>query len=178
MRVIYIPAGRPPHKTRRVTDASHRLAMLRLALAGHENAEIDTIELDRAGPSFTVDTLATLRDRFGPTQPLRLLIGADMAAIFYQWREPERIIKLAEPVVMMREPYDADDVLATLPEEVRAAWSPRLLNLPTIDVASTELRRRLEAEEYDAPVVTRMLDPRVIGYIRANHLYRASHNRD
>lgn len=177
-RLLFVPAGSPPHKSGRpITPAAHRLAMLKLALADHPECGISTIELDRAGPSYTVDTLSELRRTTPPGTALRLLIGADMAAIFYQWREPRRIIELAEPAVMMRRPIDAAGLLEKLPRDLpeseRRAWLNRIIEIPLIDAASTDLRGELEQGRYDSPGVRENLPPRVLEYICENGLYRA-----
>lgn len=177
-KILYIPAGTPPHKSRRVTPAPHRLAMLQLALTDQTETEISTIELDRDGPSYTVDTLESLRcyPELGiPAEaPMRLLIGADMAMIFDQWRSAARVAELAEPVVMVRPPLDARsllDQLATATTTPRSVWQRRLVETPAIDIASTELRRELASGQYGSALIQENLAPAVIDYIRANGLY-------
>ena len=170
--ILYIPAGQPPHKSRPMTAAHHRLAMLRLALEDSDRAAISEIELNRAGPSYTVDTLRQLHSQF-PGATLRLLIGADMAAIFYQWRDPQAILELAEPLVMMRAPADNESLLAMLPPGEAEAWRSRIVAVPPLDISSTELRTLLAAGDYQNPRLSAMLDAKVIQYIRVHHLYSA-----
>lgn len=147
--VVYIPAANPPHKVGIVqTPAEHRLAMVEAAVAGLSFAQVLPIELERAArgivPSYTVDTLEELRERVGPGPRLRLLIGGDMLRSFDTWREPERIVELAEPVVMVRPPDTVETLLAALPACFkRSEWEGRLITLPQLDISSTKIRERL-----------------------------------
>jgi len=170
--VLFVPAGQPPHKPRdpHRTPAKHRAAMIRLAVADKPNARVDTREIDRDGPSYTVDTLRELHAEL-PGVELRLLIGADMALIFDKWREPAAIERLAEPVVMIRPPHDREALLGELPAESRDRWAERIVAVPAMDVSSTAIRRAIAAGRLDA--VADQLPPRVADYIRAHHLYAA-----
>ena len=172
--VAYVPAAKAPHKLDKVqTDPKHRLAMLRLALGGVKHAEILTDEIDRAAggkPSYTIDTLTTLRKKLGDDVKLRLLIGADQVRIFDQWREPKRIIELAEPLVMVRPPDTRELLLASLPDDkARTAWASRLVDVPAVDVSSTQIRERVARGE----PITGMVDDAVERYIYQHGLYRA-----
>jgi len=171
--VAYVPAARAPHKLDKVqTEPAHRLAMLRLAIEGVEHAEIVTDELDRAAdgrPSYTVDTLQALRDGLGPGTTMRLLIGADQVRIFDKWREPQRVIELAEPLVMVRPPDTRESLLASLPNDLaRAEWFKRLVDVPAVDISSTDIRERVKHGESIAGKVS----PAVDRYIRKHGLYR------
>ena len=174
--VVFVPAGEPPHKHGiHTSPAADRLAMLRLAVGDRADAVIDTFEIDHAGPSFTVTTLEELRRRWPPGVELRLLIGADMAAGFYTWRDPRRIIELAEPLVMMREPYGVADLLAHLPADLseaeRAAWARRVVKTPRVDVSSSGLRERLATGGYADAAGDASVSPAVARYIRDHALY-------
>jgi nicotinate-nucleotide adenylyltransferase len=175
--VMFVPTGSPPHKPGPIAPGEHRVNMLRAALGDRKAAAISTFEIDREyKASYTVDTLDHFRAELGEAVELRLLIGADMAAMFYQWRQPRRIIELAEPVVMMRPPLDVEALLAELPDELsdaeRAAWRGRVIACPQIDVASTALRERLAAGEYESEDVRSQLPGPVLEYIRREGLYR------
>ena len=176
--LVYVPAGRSPHKSAQpeATDAQ-RLAMLTLATEHLPRCAVWTDEIDRAAaapgrPSYTVDTVRRLRswldDHGGDEVRLRLLIGADQAAAFDRWREPEAIIALAEPLVMARP--GGTDGPSVFPASL-GDWSRRLLPIPTLDVSSTAVREAVHAG--DAAVVKRSLDPRVADYIEGEGLYRA-----
>lgn len=170
--VAYVPAGRAPHKLdREHTPAHDRLAMLRLAVANIERAFVITDELDRAAdgrPSYTVDTLADLQQRWGGGVAMRLLIGSDQLRIFHEWRQPRRIIELAEPVVMVRPPDTAESLLAELPAQPdRDEWSKRLIEVPAMDVSATAVRSRVQAGK----PIDDLVPAAVAGYIAEHGLY-------
>ncbi len=176
--VLYVPSGRPPHKRdRRLTPGEHRLEMLRLGLGETPGAAIEMHELQTPGPHYTVETLERLRDRLPRSVEMRLLIGADMAAIFYEWKNPHRILELAEPLVMLRPPNETvDDLLAKLPDDLPddqgLPWAKRVVNVPQMDVSSTRLRQLLSEGRYDDRCVHEALPEAILDYIRAHELYR------
>lgn len=171
-RIIYIPARLNPLKSDAPPTANHhRLAMLRLALADEPNVEISTLELDRPGPSYMVDTLDLLREVIGDGPKLRLLIGADQAAEFHRWKNWRRVVEQAEPVVMLRPPWSEASLrhhLRSIHDEAETnCWMSRLVRVPEVPTSSSELREQLRERAYtDA-----MLDPRVIDYIEEHGLY-------
>jgi nicotinate-nucleotide adenylyltransferase len=175
--VAFIPAANAPHKRGRAqTPVHHRLAMLRLAVETSPRCVVLTDEIDRAangtsgGASFTVDTLESLHARF-PRVKMRLLIGADMLRIFDTWRSPERIVELAEPLVMVRPPDTRESLLDSLPRGYRRGeWEPRLLDLPRIDVSSTLIRGKVTKGE----PITGLVAPTIEDYIRREALYVGS----
>ncbi|MBX2851701.1 MAG: nicotinate (nicotinamide) nucleotide adenylyltransferase [Phycisphaeraceae bacterium] len=171
--VAYIPAGRAPHKLdREQTDPQHRLAMLRLALSdqpGEVPSVVLSDEIDRGAdqPSYTVDTLESLKQRVEPGTTLRLLIGADQLRIFDSWRNPERIIELAEPAVMVRPPDTQEALVADLPSDQREDWATRLIETEQIDVSSTDIRAQAGAGIRDE-----MVCDSVAAYINQHGLYQ------
>ena len=172
-RILYIPAALNPLKADDPppTAVHHRLAMLKLAIAGIENAAIDTIELERSGPSYMIDTLHALHDRT-PQAQLRLLIGADQAVDFHRWRNWQQIIDLATPAVMLRPPLTQQAYVAALreafsPQQVQQ-WLQWTIPLPMYDISSTEIRRRLR----DGGELSEILSAEVVEYIQRHGLYR------
>jgi len=151
-RVIFVPAAVPPHKRDRgLAPAEDRLAMLRLATGGHDAFEVSMLELDRGGVSWTVDTLAALAATH-PGAELRFVLGPDALADLPNWREPARIVDLAEPLAVERESLDdvaalaADARLAALLGPARLA---RLVagrvRMPAFGIRASGLRARLAA---------------------------------
>lgn len=100
--VRLVPARTPPHRPPPVADAAGRVALLRAALSGQDRLGIDTRELDREGPSYTVDTLASLRAEIGADRPLVLLVGADAFAGLASWRRWEELFGFAHIGVLTR----------------------------------------------------------------------------
>ena len=112
--VRLLPASVPPHREQPVATAAERVAMIRAALTGQERITLDTRELQRAGPSYTVDTLLELREEVGPDRPLVLLVGADAFAGLPTWHRWHELFRLAHVGVLTRPGHDAP-----LPSELR-----------------------------------------------------------
>ena len=183
--VAYVPTGVQPLKRHQSqTSAHHRLAMLELALADIPTACVLTDEIDRAGlstdqdagdepsqvvPSYTVDTLEGLRQRLGPKVEMRLLIGGDNLRIFNRWHKPRRVIELAEPLVMVRSPDTREALLDSLPDGYDPhEWDARLIEVPRIDVSSTQIRQLVSKDQ----PISRLVAPAVEAYIDEHKLYR------
>lgn len=131
-RVILVPAATPPHKLERtITPGEFRLEMLRAAVANDARLEVDDVELRRTGPSWTVDTLRTFRDRW-PSAELYLILGMDQFIEFDTWREPDVIAGLARLAVLSRAGTGAD---------ASDRWIP--VPVTRIDITSTEIRERV-----------------------------------
>lgn len=137
-RVLFVPAASPPHKTgSRITPAALRLEMLRAALAGDPRFEAEDLELRRAGPSYTVDTLRELRARY-PAASLFFLLGSDQFRELHTWREPDEIARLARLVVLSRGGSEEDG---------RVEFPHQRLRVTRIDLSATEVRARVAAGE-------------------------------
>ena len=146
-RVVFMPAGTPPHKRgRRLTDAAHRLAMTRLAVRGNPAFSVSGLEARRVGPSFTVDTLQHFHAR-QPGARLYLLMGADSLADFPSWRGPGEIARLATLVVAARPAGPPPGAGARSRPLVRARARGRvvLLDNPLVAISSSALRSRVRA---------------------------------
>ena len=152
-RVLFVPAGEPPHKPgREITPAEDRLAMVELAIAGNPRFAVDRLELDRPGPSYTVDTLDALRATRaaaglaeGLAEGLTLILSAEAFLDLMTWREPRRVLELARVVVAPRDGYpDAGpEFLAEhLPDLADRAT---FLDGPRLRLSASELRARAAA---------------------------------
>jgi nicotinate-nucleotide adenylyltransferase len=162
-RLVFIPAAIQPLKVEgAAATADQRVAMLRLLVDGDARFEVSTVEVDRPGLSFTVDTLSHYAEIY-PAAERFLLLGADVLATFAQWREPERILELGRPVILQRE----GDRPPTLPPGIEAKGMQRL---PTrrVDVSSTEIRERVRRGKSIRGFVT----DNIAAYIARDGLYR------
>lgn len=137
-RLLFVPAAVPPHKLGTViATPQQRLQMVRLAVAGDPRFEVDDVELRRSGASYTVDTLRELRER-EPDAELFFLLGADQLRELHTWRDPEAVSRLACLAVLSRGE-----------ERISEAGRYRFLPVavPRIDIAATEIRRRVASGE-------------------------------
>ena len=140
-RLLWIPAGEPPHKARRdITPPSIRLEMVVAAAAGDARFEVSEAETERAGPSYTVDTLGVLRGRF-PHATLYFIVGADEYHALGSWRAPEQVLQLARLAVMDRGGARAAD---TMPDVV-GADAADFIPVERIDISSTQVRAHVSA---------------------------------
>ena len=152
-RVVFVPARRSPLKTDGpVASELDRLHMLEDSVVGERRFGISRSELDRPGPSFTVDTLAALR----PEGELFLILGSDAYADFARWRDPDRIRSLASIVVAARPGAPG------VPKDVR------LLDAPLLDISSRDLRARAARGKS----LRYLVSEAVLRYIEEHRLYR------
>ncbi len=161
-RVLWMPAAVPPHKQEAdLPDGPHRLAMTRLAAEDNVAFVVSDLELQRAGVSYTVDTLRALNAAH-PEAAFSLLIGGDSLAQFASWREPEEILRRADLIVYPRPGADMAAVDPALRRRVI------LLDRPLLDVSSTAVRDLLRGGRS-----ARYLVPdRVLAYAAEHGLYR------
>lgn len=187
-RVLFVPAGVPPHKTAHsLAPAADRYAMVELAIAGHPRFEVSDIELRRAGPSYTVDTVEALAS---PGEELFLVIGSETFLDLLSWREPRRIARLARLCVVPRagsafdpESAAAQKVLRAIdaggfarpdggpppgPCEAAPARTVLIVHATSLPISASDLRRRVREGR---SLAYRVPEP-VIAYIHARELYR------
>lgn len=166
-RVVFVPNGQPPHKQgHAIISGEHRYAMAVLATASNPWFEASRMEVDRAGPCYTVDTMREFRRRLGSGAALFFITGVDAILELSTWREPRRLAELCEFIAVARPGYEADARVEAVAGEVGARI--HLLRAAGVAVSSTELRRRAATGRS-----LRHLTPGpVAGYIEAHRLYR------
>ncbi len=145
-RLLFVPAGMPPHKRRAtITSATDRLLLTRLAIAGERAFELSAIEVERPGVSYTVETLDELRRTLGDGVELTLVMAADAFAAIDTWREPDRLLDEIEWAVGPRVGTDLPDRPGLEERFGSRASRIHLLAGPSLDVSSSEIRRRVAA---------------------------------
>jgi nicotinate-nucleotide adenylyltransferase len=142
--VLFLPAGRPPHKPEQELAADHhRLEMLSMAIRDCPAFEICTVDMDRPGNSYTATTLEILSDTYGENTELYFLMGQDSLKDFPTWRDPNRIATLATLGVALR-PYVSvtlDEIYRAVPE---TAGRIQLVQVPLIELSSRNIRHRIQ----------------------------------
>ena len=165
-RLVIVPAGEPWQKSGwRISVASKRLEMVKLAVADQQGFEVSALEVNRCGPSYTVDTLTALAALY-PGAEFLLVLGADVLAGFLSWHRPRRILELAQIVAARRSTVEGmeglDDVVTQLGD--RLSW----LSMPPIDISSTDIRRRV----VEGRAIRGLVPPAVEEFIRRRSLYK------
>jgi nicotinate-nucleotide adenylyltransferase len=160
-RVLFVPARTPPHKGSTPTGPEHRIRMTRLATESNPHFAVSDVELRREGPSYTVDTLRTLRDE-NPGAEHYLLMGADSARDLESWKDHEVLLEDSTVVVLGRPGVEASQ----LPPGVGRRAT--VLSTPHLEISSSEIRRLVR----DGGPIRYLVPEPVESYIRSEGLYR------
>jgi nicotinate-nucleotide adenylyltransferase len=153
-KVIFIPNGVPPHRQQELLDPHLRLELVRAAIGNNPKFECSRMELDREGPSYTVDTLREMRAQL-PSARLNLILGGDNIPYITQWHEAEELLKLCRVLVAPRSAVKSPEVPVGHGEVVFEN-----IDFPEVDISSSAIRQRLR----DGKSVLYMVPPEV------NHL--------
>lgn len=163
--VIFVPTGEPWQKTRKVTKSEDRYLMTVVATASNPRFKVSRVDIDRAGPTYTIDTLRELRE-LHPDADLYFITGADAIAQILSWRDVDQIWGLAHFVAVSRPGHQM-----TLPEHPEGAIS--VLEIPALAISSTDIRQRVSAVK----PVWYLVPDGVVQYIAKHQLY-VGQNRD
>jgi nicotinate-nucleotide adenylyltransferase len=167
--IWFVPTGEPWMKRgQRLTSQVHRKEMVELAIKGNERFKLSTLEMDRPGKTYTVDTLEELRAGEMRDDEVLFIMGVDTLNSVHLWKCPERVLELAQLVVALRPGHGALDVGSLAAIDPTIGERLMTVRLPLIEISGTELRRRVASgESY------RYLVPDAVGeYIKTNGLYR------
>ncbi len=165
-RVLLMPANSAPHKGEQEDPGpQRRLEMCRLAVGEEAGLEACTLEIERGGPSYTVDTLRVIHAGHKEAK-LTFIVGADMARTLPSWREPQALVELADLAVAEREDAGRRDVLRAL-APLRA--EVEFLRMPLLEISSSMVRERVN----DGESIAGLVEPAVAEYIAEHGLYKA-----
>lgn len=161
-QVRWVPAGNPWQKARAMTAAEDRVALVQAAIAAEPRFVLDRIEVDRSGPSYTLDTIRELQEAHPGVQWV-LLIGQDQYSGLHTWRDWQMLLALVELAVANR-PGDLRQ-----PHPDVQAFPHRMVPLPMLDISSTDIRTRVAA----GLDISHLVPPGVARYIETHGLYRS-----
>ncbi len=142
--ILFVPAGQPWLRTNSpISAAEHRVQMVRLAIEDKPYFKLSTMEIERAGPTYTVDTVAELKVQLGAGDELFFILGWDSLAELPQWREPSRLIKMCRLVAVPRVGSPVPDLNSLEAAIPGLSQSVILLDMPYIDISASAIRERV-----------------------------------
>lgn len=165
-KVIFIPAGQPPHKlTYPVSDAEHRYAMTLLGTASNPYFEVSRLEIERSGPSYSVDTIREIKGIYGRKTEIYFIVGADEILEIESWHEADQLPKLTRFIVAPRPGFDLTALEQHLP--LKFLKSIEILPIAPVDISATNLRTRIATGK----TIRYLVPEEVEQYIRKHGLY-------
>lgn len=169
-QVLFLPAGRPPHKKRaEVSDPEHRYMMTVLATLTNPHFEVSRLEIDRTGISYTIDTLRALKGHYGPEVELYFITGADAILDIMSWKDYHEYLTLAHFVAATRPGFSLDHLPeATLDWISKHQGRFHFLRVPALAISSTEIRERVR----QGGSIRYLVPEAVEHYIRRQKLYQ------
>jgi nicotinate-nucleotide adenylyltransferase len=171
-RLVLIPSPNPPHKVgRELSDASHRLEMARVAVEGEPRFEVSDCEIRRAGLSYTILTVEAFRQSIGADGPLAWIIGGDSLPELYSWYRISELVDACRIVTAVRPGYEVPDLAPlrrTLSDEQIERLRGDILPTPSIDISSTNIRRRVR----EGRSIRYLVPDAVRAYIEQHGLYK------
>ncbi len=167
---LFVPVGLPWLKPERpISAAEHRVEMVRLAIADKPYFKLSTVDIERAGPSYTVETIADLQGQIGAEDELFLILGWDSLAELPQWHEPSRLIKMCRLVVVPRPGYPRPKLRSLKASIPGISQRVMLLDKPEIDISASNIRDRVAK----GLSVHHLVPEPVNRYIKEHRLYVA-----
>jgi nicotinate-nucleotide adenylyltransferase len=168
-KVLFVPAGNPWLKTgREITPAAHRVEMVKRAISTNLNFELSTVEVDRPGPSLSVDTVVILQRQIDADAVLFFLVGWDSLTGLPKWKEPERLIQLCKLVAVTRPGFSRPDLKALESSVPGVSGSVVWLDMTPMDISSSDIRDRVAK----GLSIHGLVPDEVESYIKENKLYR------
>jgi nicotinate-nucleotide adenylyltransferase len=166
-RILFVPAGQPWLKSRKITPAAHRVEMVRLAIASNPHFELSTVEIGRPGASLSVETVDILQQQLGAGAKLFFLVGWDSLAELPQWKEPDRLIQLCKLVAVTRPGFSRPDLKAMESLVPGVTQSVVWLDIPPVGISSTDIRKKV----FRGLSIHGLVPDEVEAYIKEKKLY-------
>lgn len=167
-QVLFMPAGQPWMKEGRViSEPHHRLNMVKIGVRSKPHFKVSSVEIDHAGPTYTIDTLRTLQDQGALLGDCYFIVGEDSYANFSRWKEPRHILNLCTLVVVGRPGYPPDRSRLHDIDQTSPTSKVIFRDGPLVDISGTAIRHRI-IQGYS---IREMVPKEVIEYIEANDLY-------
>jgi len=142
--ILFVPAGQPWLKGGSpISSARHRVEMVRLAIADRPYFKLSAIEIERSGPTYTVDTIAELKTQLGVGDELFFILGWDSLADLPRWWQPSRLVAMCRLVVVPRPGYPAPDLKALEAGIPGLSQRVTLMDKPEIDISASAIRERV-----------------------------------
>ncbi len=168
-QVIFIPAGLPWLKAdREITPAIHRVEMLKRAIAANDYFKLSTIEIDRIGPTYTIDTVAILQRQLGTAARIYLLLGWDSLLEFPSWKQPAELVRMCQLVAFTRTNVAPPDLNALEASVPGLTMNTILLHIPPVDISSSDIRSKVS----EGLPINGLVPDEVGRYIVKHKLYR------
>jgi len=168
-RVLFVPAGQPRLKAdEAIASPIHRVEMVRRAIAGSPYFELSTVEVDCPGPSYTVDTIAILQQQLGAEASFFFLLGWDSLAELPRWKEPGSLVQMCRLVAVPRPDFSPPNLEALESSIPGVTQSVVLLDMPLVDVSSSDIRKRVAK----GLSIQGLVPGDVEEYIKEQQLYR------
>ncbi|WP_425446598.1 nicotinate-nucleotide adenylyltransferase [Dethiothermospora halolimnae] len=171
-KVIFIPSGNPPHKSRKkVTEARHRFQMTLLATISNPYFEVSSIEVDREGLTYTVDTIKKLKEEYNNEAEFYFITGADAILDLATWKSTDELLELCKFVAATRPGFKLSKMEKEI-ADLEKKYSKKIYTIlvPALKVSSTDIRHRLNENKS----VKYLLEEPVESYIIKNKLYNNS----
>jgi len=168
-RVLFVPARQQWLKTgMNIAPAAHRVEMVKLAISTNPSFEISAVDIDRPGPSYSVDAIAILQQQMGAEAKIFFLVGWDSLAELPQWKEPDRLIQLCKLVAVTRPGFSRPDLKVLEASVPGVTQSVVWLDIAPVDISSSDIRKRVA----QGLSIHGLVPEEVESYIKEHKLYR------
>lgn len=169
-KVIFVPSGEPPHKdVKKIADAKHRYLMTLIATMTNSKFRVSSIEIDRKGKTYTIDTLKTLKGKYKEAVEFYFITGADAIVALDSWKQPKELLELCKFIAVSRPGFNSNDMDKKIKElENKYDKTIHTVIVPALEISSTDIRDRIKRNmsvKYQIPEA-------VEHYIIKNNLYK------